>query len=149
MASLYIVHGPDQGIVRTLKDDSYLTIGRSDEAQLQLVDERASRVHCRLRPVKELNEDFGIEVTRWMLEDAGSSNGTRIGAEVITEAARLNDGMIIGLGQTSVVFLEKTVKTAADAKARCEALGLDANTLAEQAWPLNNPESTGTLNEDG
>lgn len=148
MPCLFVLRGPDNGVLRPLADQTEFTIGRSDEADLQLVDEHASRIHCRLTTTKEVAGDFGIEVTRWLLADAGSSNGTRIGAEVLTEPAKLSDGSIIGLGQTSIVFLQTACESTDEAQECCDRLGINAHTFSEHAWPLSSPSDTGTLNQD-
>ncbi|MCD4657547.1 MAG: sigma 54-interacting transcriptional regulator [Planctomycetes bacterium] len=58
--------GPDAGIICEIKNDTPLVIGRSEEADLRILDERASRMHCSLT----LNKN------KIGLKDLGSRNGT-------------------------------------------------------------------------
>ncbi|MCH2135594.1 MAG: FHA domain-containing protein [Phycisphaerales bacterium] len=147
MPCLFVIAGPDEGTVHQLHGEP-TTIGRGDAATLQLVDERASRVHCGLTPRQETAGDFGVPVTRWVLEDKGSSNGTRIGQEKIDGEVILQDGDVIGLGRTNVAYLSDSCTDTEQARARCTELGIDAGTLSEAAWPMENPAARGTLHED-
>jgi pSer/pThr/pTyr-binding forkhead associated (FHA) protein len=148
MPCLYVIAGPDEGTLFKLEGDSLVTIGRGDDATMQLVDERSSRVHCGVSPKQVIAGDFGIPVKRWALSDQGSSNGTRIGAERIDGDAVLEDGDVIGLGRTSVVFLSDACDDRDTAEARCSSLGIDSGTLADGGWPLENPAARGTLQDD-
>ena len=58
--------GPDAGLICELKNDTSLVIGRSEEADLRILDERASRMHCKVN----LNKNT-VKV-----KDLGSRNGT-------------------------------------------------------------------------
>lgn len=148
MPSLYVIAGPDEGSLFQVSGTDRITIGRGDDATMQLVDERSSRVHCGITPRQETAGDFGIQVTRWMLSDQGSSNGTRIGAERIDGEVVLHDGDVIGLGRTGVAFLADDFDDADDARRRCGELGLDPGTLPDAGWPMENPATRGTLHED-
>ena len=120
MPCLYVVSGPDEGSFFNLTGDGLVTMGRGDDATIQLVDERSSRVHCELTPRNLTAGDFGIAVKRWILNDKSSSNGTRVGAERIYGEVVLEDGDLISLGRTGVVFLNDNCPDADTAAARCE-----------------------------
>ena len=63
-------------------------IGRSQDAQLRLFDDTASRRHARIRA----GED------RVILEDLGSANGTHLNGEAVTQEAVLFHGDVIEIG---------------------------------------------------
>ena len=148
MPCLYVIAGPDEGILFKLEGDDLITIGRGDNATMQLVDERSSRVHCGVEPRQVTAGDFGIAVKKWALIDKGSSNGTRVGAERIDGDVVLEDGDVIGLGRTSVVYLTDDCDEPDAARARCAVLGINAGTLSDAAWPMDNPAARGTLTDE-
>lgn len=148
MPCLYVISGPDEGTIFSLTGDGLVTIGRGDDATMQLVDERSSRVHCGLTPRQETAGDFGLAVKRWILGDCGSSNGTRVGNERIDGDVLLEDGDMIGLGRTGVVFLTDDYDDRDSAAARCATLGIDGGTLSDMGWPLENPAARGTLQDN-
>ena len=147
MPCLFVFAGPDEGGLLALNPDTPLTIGRGDDATMQLVDERASRVHCALQPSTEVSGDFGMAVTRWVLSDAGSSNGTRIGPEVIRGDVTLEDGDTIQLGRTAIVYLTDSLTDVDEARARCNELKIKVSIEAA-GWPLEDPSNRGTLNDE-
>lgn len=67
-----------------------LLIGRNPECSLVLTDDYASGRHLRIYP--------GVDA--WYADDLGSTNGTLVNGERITEAARLDPGAQIRIGQT-------------------------------------------------
>lgn len=148
MPCLFVIAGPDEGTLHQLSGTDTVTIGRGDDATMQLVDERSSRVHCGLSPRQETAGDFGIPVTRWVLSDNGSSNGTRVGAERIDGDVTLEDGDVIGLGRTGVAYLADDYTMADDARQRCDELRIDSGTLSESGWPMENPAASRTLTEE-
>jgi predicted component of type VI protein secretion system len=73
--------------------ETELVLGRDSSVSLPLNDLKISRRHCRIYPHKLL----------WVLEDLGSSNGTRVNG-LPTRRKRLRNGDRIELGSTVVVF---------------------------------------------
>ncbi len=73
--------------------DQPVTIGRSPTADIVIVDDKASRLHCGIR--KE-NDSFHIK-------DLNSKNGTYVNNEII-HSAELSTGDRIRIGSTSIVF---------------------------------------------
>lgn len=69
------------------------TIGRSSEADLQIVDERISRIHCGVR----------AEGDAYIIKDLGSTNGTWVNDRRIQEV-RLRFGDTIRVGHTVIAF---------------------------------------------
>ncbi len=70
-----------------------VTIGRAIEADVRLNDSRASRLHARI--TSELDPKTGT--TSYLISDLGSTNGTLVNGETITDVA-LNDGDKIVIG---------------------------------------------------
>jgi pSer/pThr/pTyr-binding forkhead associated (FHA) protein len=124
-----------------------MTIGRSDEATFQLLDEKTSRVHCTVTSTREVAGDFGVEVTKWVVADAGSSNGTQLGSRKLLEATTLCDGDVMGVGMTTIVYLEQEFDDARAAMNHCAERGLNADTLSAAPIPMHNPSESSTLND--
>lgn len=78
-----------------LKEDVPLTIGRSQDADIPVADDRVSRIHCGIR---YSDGDF-------VLKDLGSSNGTYVNDEKV-QTATLKPGDRIRVGST-VLRLER------------------------------------------
>jgi len=70
-----------------------VTIGRAIEADVRINDQRASRLHARV----DSDYDEATGDTRYSIKDLGSTNGTLLNGELITDA-RLNDGDKILIG---------------------------------------------------
>jgi len=87
-----IFQGPDAGRTFTLAE-SPVTLGREEGREVVLHDDRASRLHARLRPDGE-----GA-----LVEDAGSSNGTFVNGVPVRER-RIVRGDIVTIGSSSFVF---------------------------------------------
>jgi len=70
-----------------------MTLGRNPGNDIQIAEEKASRLHCRFRP----------ENGKTVVEDLGSSNGTKVnGVKVQTKI--LDDGDTIKIGAHTIVF---------------------------------------------
>lgn len=67
-----------------------ITIGRSTETEIVLRDPLVSHQHSRI--IKKLDE--------WFIIDLGSTNGTFVGRDQVTEPVRLKNGMKIKIGET-------------------------------------------------
>lgn len=93
MASVRVVHGPDEGHTIELSD-SDVVLGRDASCDHVLSDPRTSRRHAKL-----------VRGARgWMIEDLGSSLGTYVDGERIEGLARLREGDTIRVGHTTLVF---------------------------------------------
>ncbi len=147
MPCLFVIAGPDEGLVHGLNGESPTTIGRGDDAVLQLVDERASRVHCQVAPTSVVANDFGISVTRWVVTDAGSSNGTRVGSDKVEGECALSDGDTIYLGKSAIVYLQESLTDSMAARARCEEIGVEISGEV-MGMPMSPPVQERTL-QDG
>lgn len=94
-----VIKGPDQGSTYILKDSS-VTLGRGEEADVVIVDPKASRMHARL------------EYTSggWVMSDLGSANGVFFQGEYIRKFG-LTSHDHFTLGETILEFLTHTEST--------------------------------------
>ncbi len=72
---------------------SQVVIGRALEADVRINDQRASRLHARI----DSNHDTLTDETVYSITDLGSTNGTLLNGDLITEAP-LSDGDKIVIG---------------------------------------------------
>lgn len=87
-----------QGRKRLELKQEPLSIGRSADNILVLDDDRASRFHCVIEPMKG-NEDS------YQLRDLGSRNGTKLNnADADTEP--LDNGDVVRIGKTEIRFID-------------------------------------------
>ena len=100
MPALLALFGPKQGLRIPLV--GRLTLGRGADADLQLVDGKVSREHCRI-------DATGV---RAMIEDLGSQNGTYVNGEVIARPTPIAEGDEIALGDTLLLVAGDDVEVA-------------------------------------
>ncbi|HLR97543.1 MAG TPA: FHA domain-containing protein [Jiangellaceae bacterium] len=91
-----IVDGPDMGVGVDLDGISQVLLGRGAECTIQLSDEYVSTQHARLR----------LDGERWVVEDLGSTNGTYVGTNRLSQPAEVSAKARFRLGKT-VVELRK------------------------------------------
>ena len=89
--------GPDIGLICEIKPDIPLVIGRSEEADLRILDERASRMHCRLK----------IADNEVQLKDLSSRNGTFYKNKKIKDV-KLHSGDRFRVGNTIFVITQNS-----------------------------------------
>jgi hypothetical protein len=94
MPRLLIRKGPGAGRDHALGGEC--VVGRHPTVTFPLEDTLTSRRHFRVF------QDGGM----WMIEDLGSTNGTRVNGQRVSRQP-LVDGDAIGLGQTEIVFVQK------------------------------------------
>jgi pSer/pThr/pTyr-binding forkhead associated (FHA) protein len=70
--------------------DQQITIGRADDATLVLGDDYASTRHARLFP----------QDGQWLVEDLGSTNGTYLDRQKVTQPTPVPIGVPIRIGKT-------------------------------------------------
>ncbi|HEY2076764.1 MAG TPA: FHA domain-containing protein [Streptosporangiaceae bacterium] len=70
--------------------DQQITIGRADDATLVLSDDYASTRHARLFP----------QDGQWLVEDLGSTNGTYLDRQRVTQPTPVAVGVPIRIGKT-------------------------------------------------
>jgi pSer/pThr/pTyr-binding forkhead associated (FHA) protein len=69
-----------------------LTIGRADDCGFVIEDDFASSHHARIYP----------QAGAWVVEDTGSTNGTFVGSARLTQPTRIEPGMPITIGHTTM-----------------------------------------------
>src|SRR3954464_8426062 len=90
---LLALFGPKRGVRLELEADGDVVLGRSSEADLQLVDGKVSRLHCR----------FSLRGEALTVEDLGSHNGTYVGGERLDGPRLLRAGDEIAVGDSLFV----------------------------------------------
>ncbi len=93
--SLIVIHGGGHDLGLHAVVESELVVGRAPEAGLRLQDLGVSWRHLRVR--RGAGEGY-------LVEDLGSTNGTRLGDDDLHEARPLADGDKIFVGQTVLRF---------------------------------------------
>lgn len=111
--SLVVLNGSRPGTTLKLDETaSVFTIGRHISNDLQLDDDRASRMHVRLLR----------RAGNWQLEDCGSLNGTFINSQPVQQTI-LESGDLIRIGDRLMLFVDNEV----------EARGSDVQTSVYRA----------------
>jgi pSer/pThr/pTyr-binding forkhead associated (FHA) protein len=86
---LLVTEGPHAGTSVALAGQA-VTLGRAPESSLVIADDYASNHHARLLPT----------AGGWVLEDLGSTNGTFLGRDRVTQPVTLGPGVPIRIGKT-------------------------------------------------
>jgi len=86
---LLVTAGPLAGTSLSLSDQQ-ITVGRANDATLVLNDDYASSRHARLFPQDGL----------WIVEDLGSTNGTYLDRQKVTQPTPVPVGVPIRIGKT-------------------------------------------------
>ena len=95
MPSLTVVSGPNEGDYYPLGTRT-MVLGRDEAASIQVTDSLVSRKHCQVR--------FEASDDRYHLLDMNSSNGTIVNGRQVTTDTVLEDGDVIGFGNSKVMF---------------------------------------------
>jgi pSer/pThr/pTyr-binding forkhead associated (FHA) protein len=91
----YTCPGLNPVTVQLLKDVTI--IGRSAQTDIPLADDNASRQHCQVRKW----------AGKFVIEDLQSKNGTFVNGSKVAKEHPLNDGDLIAVGDTQIVFKVK------------------------------------------
>ncbi len=128
---LSIIDGQAQG--REYHFEARAKVGRVDANDVILVDPGISREHARFHGKR------GV----YLVEDLGSSNGTRLNGELIEGPEVLRDGDYVGIGQATVQFsnLDMTrsgeetarIRLTDKQKARLDKAGMGGNPKEQLA----------------
>lgn len=86
-----VVEGSGTGIAASL-DDLPILIGRGTDAAIRLDDDYVSTRHARI----------GLSGDTYYVEDLGSTNGTYIGSQRLTQATAVQLGTRIRIGKTTL-----------------------------------------------
>ncbi|MDA1055980.1 MAG: sigma 54-interacting transcriptional regulator [Planctomycetota bacterium] len=96
--SLVVLNGTNSGSTLRLDGASgVVTIGRHISNDLQLDDDKASRMHSRI----------SLRGDRWHIEDCDSLNGTHVNSQPI-EQSLLEPGDLIRIGDRLILFVDNT-----------------------------------------
>ena len=87
-----------QGRKRISLSDDPLTIGRSEDNTLVIEDDRASRHHCVIEPMRGNDTCF-------QLRDLGSRNGTKLNNEDV-DIEPLDNGDVVRIGGTEIRYID-------------------------------------------
>jgi len=90
-ARLHVSAGPLKGTTLPLTSAPVL-VGRAPTCTLVIDDDYASARHCRIFP----------ERGQWMVEDLGSTNGTFLGNQRVTDPVPLRRGDQVRIGATTL-----------------------------------------------
>jgi pSer/pThr/pTyr-binding forkhead associated (FHA) protein len=86
-----IIDGPQTGTSVSL-DEVPILIGRGPDAAIRLDDDYVSTRHARI----------GSSGDTWYVEDLGSTNGTYIGSQRLTQATAVQLGTQVRVGKTTL-----------------------------------------------
>ena len=126
--SLLLLNGPTPGT--TVRLDPFspeITIGRHHTRELQLDDERVSRLHAKV----VLEED------QWHVVDCKSTNGTSVNAQPVNRAV-LEAGDLIRIGERLILFVKNV---GADDDDELEPMHFKSTTLLGRLRPEGEPSS--------
>ncbi len=94
--SIVVLNGPNSGVTLSLEGAAEgVTIGRHISNDLQLDDDKASRMHSRISQRGD----------RWHIEDCDSLNGTQVNSQPI-EQSLLEPGDLIRIGDRLLLFVD-------------------------------------------
>ncbi|HSE69908.1 MAG TPA: FHA domain-containing protein [Nocardioidaceae bacterium] len=88
---IFVVDGANAGETASL-DDAPLLIGRGSDAAIRLDDDYVSTRHARIASSGD----------QWFVEDLGSTNGTYLGAQRVSQPTTLQLGSQIRIGKTTL-----------------------------------------------
>lgn len=89
--TLVVTSGRQSGF-SLLLSAGQLTIGRAEDCGFVIEDDFASSHHARIYP----------QAGAWVVEDTGSTNGTFVGSARLTQPTRIEPGMPITIGHTTM-----------------------------------------------
>jgi len=92
---LVVSSGPGRGLELALDAPRAFTIGRSNSADLKILDSGISRIHCDVAP----------DGSEWKVRDRGSRNGVHVRGEQVREH-RLAPGDEFSIGRSTLIKLD-------------------------------------------
>jgi len=100
MPLIIVVTGPNNGDYHPIGEQPVL-IGRDDKCDLQIVDPVVSRRHCRI--------DYDASRTVASATHLGSTNGMRVNDREVESSTALQDGDVIHIGDTLLLYSARDV----------------------------------------
>lgn len=101
MASLIVTNGKQEGSYYPLGRRTNV-IGRDEALPIQILDNMVSRKHLQIR--------FEQATSRYYAYDMKSRNGVYINSRRIEDEVALQDGDLIMVGMTSILFMDRDFK---------------------------------------
>ena len=101
MASLIVTNGKQEGSYYPLGHRTNV-VGRDEALPIQILDNMVSRKHVQIR--------FDPASGRYLAYDMKSRNGVYINNRRIEQETALQDGDIITVGMTTILFLDRDFK---------------------------------------
>ena len=74
-------------------------IGRSESLPMQVLDDKVSRKHLRIR--------YDEATGRYLADDMNSRHGVFVNGQQIKSETELNEGDVLRIGNTNLLFTEK------------------------------------------
>ena len=99
MATLLVFSGPCEGQYCPLESSRLVSIGRDDQCNFQIVDEKISRRHLQIR--YEHAEDSHYAV------DMRSANGVYVNGQRVVDEQALREGDVIEIGRSKLKYTER------------------------------------------
>ena len=96
MATLLIIDGPAEGQKFALEEHGLVMVGRDHSCTFQILDPQISRLHLQIK--RDAKADGHLAV------DFQSANGVLVNGKSITEETPLDDGDVMRIGNTSIVY---------------------------------------------
>jgi pSer/pThr/pTyr-binding forkhead associated (FHA) protein len=107
MAILLVTEGPAKDQTFTLAGCRVALIGREAACTFQIVDPELSRAHLQIREAEDQDRHFA--------KDFQSKNGVLVNGKRIQDETPLNDGDVISIGQTVMIYLRADASDAQSA----------------------------------
>ena len=96
MATLLVFSGPNEGGFYPLVENRLVSIGRDDQCSFQIVDEKMSRRHLQIRYEEAGDCHYAV--------DMRSANGVYINGHRIADDTLLNEGDLIEIGRSKLMY---------------------------------------------
>ncbi len=96
MATLTVIDGPADGSKFALEQHGLVLIGRDHNCTFQILDPQMSRMHVQIKRNSDSEGRLAI--------DYGSANGVCVNGERIDADTPLDDGAVIRVGATSIIY---------------------------------------------
>lgn len=98
MPLIIVVTGPNNGDYHPIGEKSVL-IGRDDKCDLQIVDPVVSRRHCQV--------EYNASTVQARALNLGATNGMRVNDREVDKEVPLEDGDVIHIGDTLMLYSAK------------------------------------------
>ena len=136
MAKLFIQHPEGDQLLTELDRSQTYLIGRSDDCSICIPADSISGHHAQLTPTKQ----------GWVLDDLGSSNGTRVNGQTVKQSVLANGTQILLGDQIVLLFSDEPAEAPATAAAAQEPASKQEKSGEKK--PKHNLKVQGASEED-